>query len=208
MEANNSNSLNSLSVRLICLLLYVVSWFSLLISKWPASIIFVLSYSTRLNAGLKFPFANNRKHNFYIWTSYNLNKHWNLAANLFLTSGRSTTLNETPPISSPSINPDEDDNPLFDDDDDDDEVGSLSTKPNNFRLTPYSRLDLSVGYKNSIQTANGIRTIACKLSVYNAYAHKNTYFAYRTIDPVTHRAAIKQVSFIPVIPSLSIEYTF
>ncbi len=157
-----------------------------------------------LNLGLKFPFSNNRKHNFYFSGSYDLNHHWSFAANLFLTSGRSVTLNQNP--SPPPSSGSQDDNPLFEDEDDN--SSTLSTEPNNFRLTPYSRLDLGISYKKIRNIRNRKLETEWRLSVYNVYAHQNTYFAYRSIDPITRQASINQVSFIPVIPSLTYNIKF
>lgn len=156
-----------------------------------------------LNQGARFPFANNRKHNLYLSTSYNLGTHWQFAANLYLTSGRSVTLN-TNPLPQPSGN--QDDNPLFEDEDNNNIA--YSTEPNNYRLTPYSRLDLGISYRKIRVTKNKLWESEWKLVVYNVYAHENTYFAYRSIDPVTRRASINQVSFIPVIPSLTYTLKF
>jgi hypothetical protein len=99
------------------------------------------------------------------------------------------------------------DNPLFDDDDDD--VGTPGgSEPNNFRLTPYDRLDLGIRYKRSRVTAKRVWRSEWTLFVYNVLAKRNTYFAYRSIDPVTKQAMVKQVSFIPVIPGLSYSLKF
>ncbi len=156
-----------------------------------------------LNQGSEFPFANNRKHNFYLSVSYDLGVHWTFAANLFLTSGRAVTLN-TNPVPPPSGN--QEDNPLFEEEDNN--SSSASTDPNNYRLTPYSRLDLGISYRKTRNTKNRKWESEWKLSVYNVYAHQNTYFAYRSIDPVTRQASINQVSFIPIIPSLTYNLKF
>lgn len=151
-----------------------------------------------LNQGLKFAFANNRKHSLYLLTSFELNSHWKFSADLFLTSGRAVTLTANPV--SPAGNTD--DNPLFDDDDNNN-TGSAVTEPNNYRLTPYNRLDLSISYKKVRNTKHRSWKSEWVLSVYNVYARRNTYFAYRSIDPVTRQVSIRQVSFIPIIPSLT-----
>ena len=115
-----------------------------------------------LNQRLKFLSANNRKHNFYLSASYNLNTHWTFAANLFLTSGRAVTFNTNP---SPPSSGSQDDNPLFEDDDDN--GSSSSSEPNNYRLTPYSRLDLGIGYKNTTYNKDRKWETEWRLSVYN-----------------------------------------
>lgn len=151
-----------------------------------------------LNQGLKFSFANNRKHSLYLLTSYELNNHWRFSADLFITSGRAVTLttNPVPPAGNT------DDNPLFDDEDDNN-TGSAAAEPNNYRLTPYNRLDISISYKMVRNTKNRSWKSEWVLSVYNVYARRNTYFAYRSINPVTRQVTIRQVSFIPIIPSLT-----
>jgi len=156
-----------------------------------------------LNNAIKFPFANNRKHSFYLSTSYDLNKHWAFSANLFLTSGRVVTLNDKP-VSSPG---DPDDSPLYDDEEDNNN-GSSTEETNNYRLTPYNRLDLGIRYRKIRQNKRRTWKSEWRLAVYNVYAHQNTYFAYRSINPVTGQASIKQVSFIPVIPSLTYTLKF
>lgn len=151
-----------------------------------------------LNQGLKFQFANNRKHSLYLLTSYELNSHWRFSADLFLTSGRAVTLT-TNPAPSPGNS---DDNPLFDDEDGNN-TGSAAAEPNNYRLTPYNRLDISISYKKARNTKNRSWKSEWVLSVYNVYARRNTNFAYRSINPVTRQVSIRQVSFIPIIPSLT-----
>jgi len=79
---------------------------------------------------------------------------------------------------------------------------------NNYRLEPYNRLDLSFSYRLQKQTKSGTREAEWSLSVYNVYAQNNVFFAYRAIDPSTHQAIVKEVSFIPVIPTLSFRYKF
>lgn len=151
-----------------------------------------------LNNAIEFLSANNRKHNFYLSASYNLNEHWTVSANLFLTSGRPVTLNtQSPP---PQSN--QDDNPLFEDEEDSGS-GSVTTEPNNFRLSSYNRLDLGIRYKKNRNGKNRKLESEWNLTVYNVYAHRNTYFAYRSVNPVTKQPFITQVSFIPVIPSLT-----
>lgn len=151
-----------------------------------------------LNNGVKFFPANNRRHNFYLSASYKFNKHWSFSANLFLTSGKSITLH--PRVAPNPNNPN--DNPLFDEEDNN--SGTTEPQaPNNFKLSSYNRLDIGIRYKNTRYTKKRKLENEWSLSVYNVYAHHNTYFAYRSIDPVTMQPFITQVSFIPVIPSLS-----
>lgn len=151
-----------------------------------------------LNNAVEFPSANNRKHSLYLSMSYDLNTHWTFSANLNLTSGRAVTLN----TKSVSSTPNQDDNPLFDEEEDN-STGSDDTEPNNYRLTPYNRLDIGIRYRKTRSSKKRTWETEWKLAVYNVYAHRNTYFVYRSINPVTKQASIRQVSFIPVIPSLT-----
>jgi len=79
---------------------------------------------------------------------------------------------------------------------------------NNFRLTPYNRLDVSITYHSKRVLPKRITETEWALSVYNIYARRNTYFVYRSIDPVTKQAVANQVSFVPVILSMSYSYRF
>lgn len=156
-----------------------------------------------LNNAIKFLSANNRKHNFYLSASYDFNKHWSVSANLFLTSGRPFTLS-TQPIPSQG---NQDNNPLFEDEDNGGS-GSVATEPNNFRLSSYNRLDLGITYRKTRNIKNRKWESEWNLAVYNVYAHRNTYFAYRSINPITKQPFITQISFIPVIPSLTYTLKF
>lgn len=156
-----------------------------------------------LNNAIKFLSANNRKHNFYLSASYDLNEHWTVSANLFLTSGRPITLN-TQPVSAQGS---QDDNPLFEEEDNGGS-GSYVTEQNNFQLSSYNRLDLGIRYRKARNNKNRKWKSEWNLAVYNVYAHSNTYFAYRSINPVTKQPFITQVSFIPVIPSLTYMLNF
>lgn len=79
---------------------------------------------------------------------------------------------------------------------------------NNFRLTPYNRLDLSISYHAKKVLPKRITESEWALSVYNVYARRNTFFVYRSIDPVSKQPVANQVSFIPVILSISYAYRF
>jgi hypothetical protein len=158
-----------------------------------------------LNLGQEFPFAYDRRHSVYLTSVYTFNKHWRAAANFFAASGRAFTIHTltTSPGSTGG-------NPLFEDDNGSGGGGvpAQTLEVNNYRLEPYNRLDLSISYKLVKETRTGSREAEWTLSVYNVYAQNNVFFAYRSIDPVTHQAVVKQVSFIPVIPTLSFRYKF
>jgi uncharacterized membrane protein YgcG len=80
--------------------------------------------------------------------------------------------------------------------------------PNNYRLAPYNRVDISMSYRKKRNLPHRVIETEWVLSVYNVYAHSNTYFAYSSIDPVTKQPIAKQVSFVPIIPSISYNLKF
>ncbi len=159
-----------------------------------------------LNNAKKFPNASNRKHSLYFTASYQINKHWRFAANLIVSSGRSFTF-KNPGIPAAGSS---DDNPLFDEEDDDVDIPDEpeNNKPNNFGLTPYNRLDISLSNLKTHQSIRKQWQREWVIAVYNVYAYKNTHFAYRSIDPLTKQASVKQISSIPVIPSIAYKLNF
>jgi hypothetical protein len=165
---------------------------------------YTLSYSYQhfdsLNLGKEYPFANERRHSFYIATRYALSQHWEISSNFLFTSGSAFTLNKRVATSGYT-------NPLYDDYGGSD-FSTTQIVQNNYRLAPYNRIDLSIRYKHNWNVAN--RTIESEwvFSVYNVYARSNTFFAYRSIDPVTKQPLVMQVSFVPIIPSISYHVNF
>ena len=158
-----------------------------------------------LNFGAAFPFAFDRRHSLYVATSYEINTHWKLSADFFMTSGRAFTLATT--TDSTSTNPNS--NPLYDDETDNGGATTSTALPeNNYRLSPYNRLDLGLSYRERRTTRHGQLETEWILSVYNVYARRNTSFAYRAIDPVTKQVTAREVNFIPVIPTLTYSLRF
>ena len=170
-----------------------------------------MSYSYQqfdsLNLGHQFPFANDRRHSLYLSVSYAFNKHWVISSNFLLTSGSAFTLFKSASTNNPMPL---DYNPLYYNYAKNYSGGGSTTQiaQNNFRLDPYNRLDLSIRYKTTISLKK--RTIETEwvFSVYNVYARKNTFFAYCSIDPVSHQPIAVQVPFVPIIPSISYNLKF
>ena len=171
-----------------------------------------------LNLGKSFPFANDRRHSFNVSAVYEINKHWKISSNFILASGRAFTLDESIlPVTTDS-------NPLFNhrkpakaagkDKGSNNGTGSTTVKSapeilqNNYRLAPYNRLDFSIRYNSRKKLRHRILETDWVFSVYNVYARPNTFFAYRSIDPVTKIPIARQVSFYPIIPSISYNLTF
>jgi len=167
-----------------------------------------------LNEGQRFPFAYDRRHMLDLSAGYALTSHWKVALNFLFATGRAFSLSpdstyvpgSDPLYSSPGRNGrgravGRNRNNV-------DTTGSWDIIQNNYRLSPYNRLDLSIHYvKNKVW---GRRTTTSEwiVSVYNAYARNNNSFVYRTIDPATRKVIAKQLPLIPVIPSITYMYTF
>jgi hypothetical protein len=154
-----------------------------------------------LNLGKSFPFTGDRRHSFYMSASYTMGTHWRFSSNFIYASGSAFTLfGETAPYNPMYYNNVTGDQPA--------DENHHNKVQNNFRLEPYHRLDFGISYKNSRKVNSRIIETEWVLSVYNVYAHKNTFFAYCSFDPVTQKPVPVQVSFVPVIPSLSFNIRF
>jgi len=139
----------------------------------------------------------------YVSLSYAAGKYWRISSNFLFASGSAFTL-----FKEVAKNPY---NPLYYNHvtGNDPTNGSTANKvQSNYRLEPYNRLDLSVSYTRERSFLNRSIETEWVFSVYNAYARKNTFFAYCSFDPVTRQPIPVQVSFVPVIPSISFNLKF
>jgi outer membrane receptor for ferrienterochelin and colicin len=175
--------------------------------KFKGHVAYTLSYANQqfdsLNLGNTFSFANDRRHCFYITSSYALNPHWEISSNLVITTGKAFTLKN---ISStfPGIG-----KGLYDNDKNNSSGKNKNLiEQNNYRLDPYNRLDLSISYKNKKKLPQRVLETEWIFSVYNVYARPNTSFAYRFLDPATQLPLVQQVSFISLIPSITYSLKF
>jgi len=182
--------------------------------KWTGWLAYSFAYTYQqfdsLNEGKRFPFAYDRRHMLNISTAYAIHSHWKIAANFLIASGRAFSLSPDSTFNANGGNPLYAGNrgrgqgrgrPLG-------TSGSWDVIVNNYRLSPYNRLDFSVHYLKS--RIIGRRTLETEwiFSVYNVYARRNNSFVYRTIDPSTRKIIAKELSFIPVIPSITYSLKF
>jgi TonB dependent receptor/CarboxypepD_reg-like domain/TonB-dependent Receptor Plug Domain len=184
--------------------------------KWTGWLAYSFAYAWQhfdsLNLGQSFPFAYDRRHMLDISTAYTMTNHWRVAANLFLASGRAFTLDtDTTAVLNPGGNP------LYDNRGRGRAMGrgrnqqdssSFGIKDDNYRLSPYNRLDLSIRYRKTRNTSHRVLETEWIFSVYNVYARANSSFVYRTIDPSTGKVVANQVPFIPVVPNISYSLKF
>jgi hypothetical protein len=184
--------------------------------KWTGWLAYSFGYASQhfdsLNLGQSFPWAYDRRQMVDISTAYAITSHWRVSANFFLASGRAFTLDTDTTGLVPGSNP------LYQNHgrgralgrgrNQQDSVSSFGIKADNYRLSPYNRLDLSIRYRKTWSWGRKALETEWIFSVYNVYARANNSFVYRTIDPSTGKVIAKQVPFIPVIPSLTYTLKF
>lgn len=149
-----------------------------------------------LNFGKSFPFTYDKRHNFSAVASYDLSKKWTISADWVFTSGGAFTL----PLGKI---------PVF-------EGGTLYdiyysdyTERNNYRYRSYHRLDLSFIRHNRERIWFGKKvTSEWVFGLYNAYSRMNPYFVYLSVDPLTKKPIAKEVSLLPILPSVSWNFKF
>jgi len=198
--------------------------------RWTGWLAYTLAYANQqfdsLNEGQKFPFAYDRRHMLNLSVGYSLSKHWKIAANFLIASGRAFSLSPDStyvPGGTGGGNGNGNGNGngggngngnaygLYDNPgrgNANGHGGSWDIIANNYRLSPYDRLDLNIHYIKS-RTA-GRRTLETEwiFSVYNVYARQNNSFVYRTLDPSTGKVVARELPFIPVIPSITYSIKF
>lgn len=148
-----------------------------------------------LNRGNPFPFKYDRRHNVSVVGVYALNKRWSLSGQFLFYSGAAYTL----PVG--RIN-------SFGGGSLYDGIYNDYENRNNARLNPYNRLDLSATYKKERTIFGKKYQSALVFSVYNIYSRKNPYYVYLSVDPNTRQPQAKQVSLLPIIPSVSYNFIF
>ncbi len=168
---------------------------------------YTLSYSNQqfdsLNLGKQFPFVGDRRHSLYLSLSYAIHKHWQISSNFIFASGSAFSL-----FKDIAQNPY---NTLYYNDVTGNDPGNGSSDnkiQNNYRLVSYNRLDLSISYTRERNFLNRAIETSWVFSVYNVYARENTFFAYCSFDPITHKPVPVEVSYVPIIPSISFNMKF
>ena len=148
-----------------------------------------------LNFGKSFPFTYDRRHNLSVVGIFELNKKWNFSADFVFNTGSAFTL------ASGRV-------PIF-------EGGTLYdgiyydfTTRNNYRLGNYHRLDVSASrHKTKTWWSKKVET-EWVFGAYNLYSRRNPYFVYLTTDAATKQPVAKQVSLLPIVPSVSWNFKF
>jgi hypothetical protein len=166
------------------------------LTGWVA---YTLSRTTQkfdsLNFGNEFPFKYDRRHVLSVTTGYELTKKWSLhiifvyatGPAFTLPAGRISTLNS---------------GTIFE--------GNyfMYEGRNNYQLSSYHRLDVSAVHSKSGKLWKKPYEREWVFGAYNVYSRLNPYFVYYEIDALTSKPKAKQVSLLPVIPSVSFHFKF
>jgi hypothetical protein len=160
---------------------------------------YTLSKTTQLfpelNRGKEFPASFDRRHNFSLVGTYELNKRWTVSADFVFYTGRAFTLpagRVTVPINGSLY-----DASYYD-----------FTSRNNARLGNYHRLDVSFSYKKIRKLFHKKYESEWVFGAYNLYSRLNAYFVYLSPNPETKQPEARQVSLLPIVPSVSFNFKF
>ncbi len=148
-----------------------------------------------LNFGKEFPFKYDRRHNLAITASYQFTKTWTFSGVFAFSTGSAFTV-PTGRVS--TINS----GTIFE--------GNYYEYAgrNNYRMASYHRLDLSASNKKTVKIFGKHYEREWVFGVYNAYSRLNPYFVYFEINALTSQPTAKQVSLLPIIPSISFNFKF
>lgn len=148
-----------------------------------------------LNFGKSFPFRYDRRHNLAVVGTYQLSKKWSVSGTFVFSSGNVYTV----PVGRIGV---------F-------HGGSLFEgnyfvyeERNNVRMNPYHRLDLSASHKREWSLFGKPLVSEWVFSLYNTYSRLNPYFVFFEVEPRTGEPRARQVSLLPVIPSVTYNFKF
>ena len=165
---------------------------------------YTLSWNWRqfdeLNSGDRFPFRYDRRHDLSLVGNYDLSDRVWLSGAFVYGTGNAVSLPTFGYASSsrPDVN---------------DVYGSFTeagVAKNSFRMTNFHRLDVSISFRKVKERY----TRTWVIGAYNAYWHKNPYFLtvndQTTCDQngCTSARKIREVSILPIIPSVAYQFKF
>lgn len=158
-----------------------------------------------LNNGKTFPAKYDRRHDFSIVLTYELNKRWIFGATWVYATGNALTLPESRLLLNGPV-----------------DLGNFVTgqssppqiyveygERNSYRMDAYHRLDLSVTLKGKQKRR---WQSSYNFSIFNVYNRYNPYFIYynTSFDETSNSIQLqaKQVSLFPIIPSFTYNFKF
>ncbi|MEE9348626.1 MAG: TonB-dependent receptor [Flavobacteriaceae bacterium] len=143
-----------------------------------------------INSGKEYPYKFDRRHDFEVVAIHKFSKKFHLSGTWIYGTGNSISLPEATYSTFDSngfISP----------------VQILGTK-NSYRMPSYHRLDLGAEFIK--KTSWGER--AWIFGVYNAYMKSNPFYVYLGENFETNKKEYKQISLIPILPSVSYRFKF
>lgn len=148
-----------------------------------------------LNSGKTFPFRYDKRHNLSLVGNYAFNDKWSFSAVFVFNTGAAFTV-PTGRVAAQYGGS------LFE--------GNyfLYEERNNVRMNPYHRLDVSAVYKKRRTFFGHPYDSEWVFGIYNLYSRQNPYFIYFDVDVNTDQPQAKQVSLLPIIPSVSYNFKF
>lgn len=155
---------------------------------------YTLSWTNRsfdeINDGNIYPAKYDRRHDINLVSTYSLSDKLILSASFILSSGNAFTLPEYKFIIDGNL------------------INGYGEK-NSFRMPVYHRLDISLNY--TLKDTERFKS-SLNLSVYNVYNRQNPFYIYfeitGNISEYNLSVEPKQISVLPIIPSLSWNFKF
>ncbi len=164
--------------------------------KFTGWIGYTLSWSWRkfedINAGERFPYRFDRRHDLSVVGSYDLDKRWNFSGTFIYGTGNAISL----PLSFFVF-----EGRLIQ------EYGSR----NNYRMPAYHRLDFAATYK-PLKNENRKVKSTWTFAIYNVYSRLNPFFLYFDTEGSFQQNSLKvqgkKVSLFPILPSVTWNFKF
>lgn len=166
------------------------------VGKLNGWVSYTLSKSERkfseINDAAWYPMKYDRRHHLAATANYEIGKKWKLSASFVYQTGHAVTLPEGAFITENSGGP-----------------RFIYDKRNNGRMPAFHRLD--IGASKSLTTPRK-RSAELRLGLYNAYNRRNPLYldlkTERNQDFVPTGIAVKQVSFLPILPYIGYTLKF
>lgn len=168
---------------------------------------YTLSWNYRqfdeINSGRRFPYRYDRRHDVSIVVNHDFSEKIGLSAAWVYGTGNAITLNTItyPEYAYPGFG----DSPYFS------EIETGGEK-NAFRMSNYHRMDLSIEFRKKKPKWERKWVVG----VYNAYYHRNPYYVIADTEYirdsqgqiVEEKPVFKEISILPIIPSVSYQFKF
>ena len=143
-----------------------------------------------VNNGLEYPFRYDRPHHVSSFCNYKFNKNWSMSLQFSYATGTPITL----PIG----------RYIFDDEDQEPFQIVFTSAKNSVRLPDFHRMDLKVNYEKSWDKfKHGI-----SLNIYNIYNKRNPFYVFLRQDFEEDTFKLRQVSLLPITPSINYRFEF